>query len=38
MEDEFHFDATPLATPGSNMLMHEKPNRYKAWGFNAKKA
>ena len=38
MEGEFHFDATPIAPPGSEMLMHEKPNRRRTWGFNAKKA
>ena len=35
---EFHFDATPIAPPGSEMLMHEKPNRRRTFGFNAKKA
>ena len=38
MEGEFHFYATPIAPPGSEMLMHEKPNRRKTFGFNAKKA
>ena len=38
MEGEYHFDATPIAPPGSEMLLHEKPNRRKSWGFNAKKA
>jgi len=38
MEGEFHFDATPIAPPGSEMLMHEKLNRRRTWGFNAKKA
>ena len=38
MEGEFHFNATPIAPPGSEMLMHEKPNRRKTFGFNTKKA
>ena len=38
MEGEFHFNATPIAPPGSERLMHEKPNRRKTFGFNAKKA
>ena len=38
MEGEFHFDATPIAPPGSEMLVHKKPNRRKSWGFNAKTA
>ena len=38
MEGEYHFDATPVATPGSEMLMHEKPNRRKTFGLNTKKA
>ena len=37
-EGEFHFNATLIAPPGSEMLMHEKPNRRKTFGFNAKKA
>ena len=38
MEAEFHFKATPIAPPGSEMLMHKNPNRRKTFGFNAKKA
>ena len=38
MKGEFHFNAIPIAPPGSEMLMHEKPNRRKTLGFNAKKA
>ena len=38
MEGEYHYDATPIAPPGSEMLLHEKPNRRRSWGFNAKKA
>ena len=38
MEGEYHFDATPISPPGTQMMMHEKPNRRRTWGFNAKKA
>ena len=38
MEGEYHFYATPVAPPGSEMLMKEKPNRRKQIGLNAKKA
>ena len=38
MEGEFHFNATPITPPGSEMLMHKNPNRRKTFGFNAKKA
>ena len=38
MEGEYHFDATPVAPPGSEMLMHEKPIRRKKFGLNEKKA
>ena len=38
MKGEYHFDATPVATQGSEMLMHEKPNRRKTFGLNTKKA
>ena len=38
MEGEFHFNATPIAPPGSEMLMHENPNRRKTFVFNAKKS
>ena len=38
MEGEFHFDATPIAPPGSEMLMHKKPNRRRTFVFNAKKS
>ena len=37
MEGEYHFDATPIAPPGTEMMMHQKPNRRKTFGFNAKK-
>ena len=35
MEGEFHFDATPIAPPGSKMLMHDKPGKRKTFGMNA---
>ena len=38
MEGEFHFDATPIAPPGSEMLMHQKPARRNIFGLNVKKA
>ena len=38
LEGEFHFDATPLAPPGTEMLLHERASRRASWGFNAKKA
>ena len=38
MEGEYHFDATPVAPPGSEMLMHKKPNRRKTFGLNELKA
>ena len=38
VEGEFHFDATPIAPPGSEMLMHNNPNRRRTFGFNAKNA
>ena len=30
MEGDYHFDATPIAPPGSEMLMHQKPSRRKS--------
>ena len=38
MKGEYHFNATPKAPPGSEMMLHDKPNRRRSWGFNAKKA
>ena len=35
MEGEYHFDATPVAPQGSEILMHEKR---EIFGINAKKA
>jgi hypothetical protein len=38
MEGEFHFESTPLAPPGSQMLMQVKPGNRHTFGLNAKKA
>ena len=38
MEVEYHFEAAPIAPPGSEMSISDKPNRSKTWGFNSKKA
>ena len=38
MEGEYHFDSTPIAPAGSEMLMHENPGRRRTFGYNAKKA
>ena len=37
MKGEYHFDATPVAPPGSEILMHENPNRRETFRLNAKK-
>ena len=38
IEGEYHFDATPIAPPGSAMLMQVKPVDRTTYGLNAKKA
>ena len=38
MEGEFFFEATPIAPPGSSMLMQVKPGERASWQHNAKKA
>ena len=38
MNGEYHFESHPIAPPGTQMMMHEKPGRRRTWGFNAKKA
>ena len=38
MEGEFHFDSTPIAPPGLQMLMQVKPENRRTFGLNAKKA
>ena len=35
MEGKFHFDATPIAPPGSKMYMHDKPGKRRTFGMNA---
>ena len=37
MEGELHFDTTPIAPPGSEMLMHQKPARRSSFGLNVKR-
>ena len=32
MEGEYHFDSTPIAPPGTEMRMHEKPSRRRTFG------
>ena len=34
---DFHFDSTPIAPPGTAMLMHIKPENRSSFGFNAKR-
>ena len=38
MEGDYHFNSSTIMPPESEMLMHQKPNRRKSWGYNAKKA
>ena len=38
MEGDFHFGLTPIAPPGSAMLMQLKPDARKTFGLNAKKS
>ena len=38
MEGEYHFDATPIAPPWSEMRMHKKPHLRRTFGYNAKKS
>ena len=38
MEGEYHFDSTPIAPAGSEMLMHENPGHRQTFRYNAKKA
>jgi hypothetical protein len=35
MEGSFSFDATPMAPPGTEVLIHLKPTRRKSWAFYA---
>jgi len=38
MEGEYHFDSTPIAPPGTKMLMHVNPANRRSFGLNAKQA
>ena len=31
LEGSFNFDATPMAPPGTQVVVHEKPNKRKSW-------
>ncbi len=35
MEGSFSFDATPMAPPGTKVLVHLKPAQRKSWSFHA---
>ncbi len=35
MEGSYWFDATPMAPPGTNVLVHLKPTHCKSWSFHA---
>ena len=35
LEGAFQFTSTPLAPPGTKVLVHHKPNRRSPWGFHA---
>ncbi len=35
MEGSFLFDATPMAPPGTKVLLHLKPTKCKSWAFHA---
>ena len=37
-EGEFHFGSTPIAPPGTEMLMYVRPENRKSFGHNANKA
>ena len=37
-EGDFHFDSTPIAPPGTEMLMHNKPSIRRRWDHNTTKA
>ena len=32
MEGKCHFNATPIAPPATEMMMHKKPNKRRTWG------
>ena len=33
LEGEFHFEATLLAPPGTEILLHERTTRHASWSF-----
>ena len=37
-EGDFHFDSTPIAPPGAEMLMYNKPSNRRIWDHNTTKA
>jgi hypothetical protein len=37
MEGSFSFNVTPMAPPGTKVLVHLKPSRQKSWSFHAAK-
>ena len=37
-EGEFHFSSTPIAPPGTEMLMYVRPENRRSFGHNANKA
>ena len=36
-EGKFHFSSTPIAPPGTVMLMHKKTASRRSWGLSSKK-
>ena len=38
IEGKYHFESTPIAPAGSEMLMHENPGSRRTFGYNTKKA
>jgi len=36
LEGAFHFEHTPVAPPGTPILVHNKPGSRRSWEFNAK--
>eukprot|EP00957_Ditylum_brightwellii_P053208 4034464-Ditylum_brightwellii.AAC.1 len=38
MHGTFHFEATPMAPPGTRCYIHIKPHKQASWGFHAEDA
>eukprot|EP00957_Ditylum_brightwellii_P092683 7057150-Ditylum_brightwellii.AAC.1 len=38
MHGTFHFEATPVAPPGTRCYIHIKPHKQASWGFHAEDA